>query len=249
MSFNIIIDILINTLKSKTDKQILQYSFLIWGVLYFSQGFSINQALLISLLGGFIMWGLKEDILNMSSTKTLNKNISSSDIISKVSNKINNISNAENILSNEQQKNLTMNLNHLKSSVKNIAKYLIMMRKRTKDSNYTDIIIEITKLISAMSQQIDLIVNSLNYDNSYPYLTYEKLKDIEKELLFQINALYFKNDENFDKDINDIITNLDNELKEVNKTIIDIINEDYKQNISSSKKIIDDINSPEPFNE
>jgi hypothetical protein len=245
MNLQFILDIIINNLKNKTDKQLLQYSFLVWGILYFSQGFSINQALLISIFAGIIMWGLKEDILNLSNSSS-NK-ISASDVITKMTNKVN-IPTSSNNLSNEQQKNLSLNLNHLKSSVKNIAKYLIMMRKRTKDSNYTDIIIEVTKLISSMSHQIDLIINSLNNDYSYSYLSYEKLKDIEKELVFQINALYFKNDENFDKEINEILTNLDNELKEINKTIIDIINEDYKQNISSSKKIIDDIDTPDSFN-
>lgn len=245
MNLQFILDIIINNLKNKTDKQLLQYSFLVWGILYFSQGFSINQALLISIFAGIIMWGLKEDILNLSNSSS-NK-ISASDVITKMSNKVN-IPTSSNNLSNEQQKNLSLNLNHLKSSVKNIAKYLIMMRKRTKDSNYTDIIIEVTKLISSMSHQIDLIINSLNNDYSYSYLSYEKLKDIEKELVFQINALYFKNDENFDKEINEILTNLDNELKEINKTIIDIINEDYKKNISSSKKIIDDIDTPDSFN-
>lgn len=246
MNLQFILDIIINNLKSKTDKQLLQYSFLVWGILYFSQGFSINQALLISIFAGIIMWGLREDILNLANSSSNNK-ISASDVITKMSNKVN-IPTSSNNLSNEQQKNLSLNLNHLKSSVKNIAKYLIMMRKRTKDSNYTDIIIEVTKLISSMSKQIDLIIKSLNDDYSYSYLSYEKLKDIEKELVFQINALYFKNDENFDKEINEILTNLDNELKEINKTIIDIINEDYKQNISSSKKIIDDIDTPDSFN-
>lgn len=246
MNLQFILDIIINNLKSKTDKQLLQYSFLVWGILYFSQGFSINQALIISLFAGIIMWGLREDILNLANSSS-NSKITASDVITKMSNKVN-IPTSSNNLSNEQQKTLSLNLNHLKSNVKNIAKYLIMMRKRTKDSNYTDIIIEVTKLISAMSKQIDLIIKSLNDDYSYSYLSYEKLKDIEKELVFQINALYFKNDENFDKEINEILTNLDNELKEINKTIIDIINEDYKQNISSSKKIIDDIDTPNSFN-
>lgn len=246
MNLQFILDIIINNLKSKTDKQLLQYSFLVWGILYFSQGFSINQALIISLFAGIIMWGLREDILNLANSSS-NSKIAASDVITKMSNKVNILTSSNN-LSNEQQKTLSLNLNHLKSNVKNIAKYLIMMRKRTKDSNYTDIIIEVTKLISAMSKQIDLIIKSLNDDYSYSYLSYEKLKDIEKELVFQINALYFKNDENFDKEINKILTNLDNELKEINKTIIDIINEDYKQNISSSKKIIDDIDTPNSFN-
>lgn len=245
MNLQFILDIIINNLKSKTDKQLLQYSFLVWGVLYFSQGFSINQALLLSLFAGIIMWGLREDILDLKNNS--NNKISASDVISKMSNKVN-VSSTSNNLSNEQQKSLSLNLNHLKSSVKNIAKYLIKMRKRTKDSNYTDIIIEVTKLISAMSHQIDLIIKSLNDDYSYSYLSYEKLKDIEKELVFQINALYFKNDENFDKEINEILTNLDNELKEINKTMIDIINEDYKTDITSSKKQIDNIDTPNSFN-
>lgn len=247
MDLQLILTFIYKFLVNKKDKDLLQYSFLISGFLYFSQGYNLGQCLSIGIIFGIILYGIKYDYLNLIPEKHKNQDILISD---KVTSSLNpdKITNNLNI-DNEQNKNLKLNLTSLKTSIKNIAKFLVNMRKITKDSGYTDIIIEITKLIQTLTQQIDMIIKNINSDNSYTYLSYEKLKDIEKEILFQINSLYFKNDENFDIKINELIKNLDDELKEMNKTIIDIVNNDYELNINSSKKIINDIDEPNAYNQ
>ena len=247
MDLQLILTFIYKFLVNKKDKDLLQYSFLISGFLYFSQGYSLGQCLSIGIIFGVILYGIKYDYLNLIPEKHKNQDILISD---KVTSSLNpdKITNNLNI-DNEQNKNLKLNLTSLKTSIKNIAKFLVNMRKITKDSGYTDIIIEITKLIQTLTQQIDMIIKNINSDNSYTYLSYEKLKDIEKEILFQINSLYFKNDENFDIKINELIKKLDDELKEMNKTIIDIVNNDYESNINSSKKIINDIDEPNAYNQ
>lgn len=247
MDLQLILTFIYNFLVNKKDKDLLQYSFLLSGFLYFSQGYSLGQCLSIGMIFGVILYGIKYDYLNLIPEKNKNQDILISD---KVASSLNpdKITNNLNI-DNKQNKNLKLNLTSLKTSIKNIAKFLVNMRKITKDSCYTDIIIEITKLIQTLTQQIDIIIKNINSDNSYTYLSYQKLKDIEKEILFQVNSLYFKNDENFDIKINELIKKLDDELKEMNKTIIDIVNNDYKLNINSSKKIINDIDEPNAYNQ
>lgn len=247
MDLQLILTFIYNFLVNKKDKDLLQYSFLLSGFLYFSQGYSLGQCLSIGIIFGVILYGIKYDYLNLIPEKNKNQDILISD---KVASSLNpdKITNNLNI-DNKQNKNLKLNLTSLKTSIKNIAKFLVNMRKITKDSCYTDIIIEITKLIQTLTQQIDIIIKNINSDNSYTYLSYQKLKDIEKEILFQVNSLYFKNDENFDIKINELIKKLDDELKEMNKTIIDIVNNDYKLNINSSKKIINDIDEPNAYNQ
>ena len=247
MDLQLILNFIYKFLVNKKDKDLLQYSFLLSGFLYFSQGYSLGQCLSIGIIFGVILYGIKYDYLNLIPEKHKNQKVLLSD---KVTSSLNpeKISNNLNI-DNEKNKNLKINLISLKTSIKNIAKFLVNMRKITKDSGYTDIIIEITKLIKTLTQQIDMIIKNVNSDNSYTYLSYEKLKDIEKEILFQVNSLYFKNDDNFDIKINELIKKLDDELKEMNKTIIDIVNNDYELNINSSKKIINDIDEPNAYNQ
>ena len=247
MDLQLILTFIYKFLVNKKDKDLLQYSFLLSGFLYFSQGYSLGQCLSIGIIFGVILYGIKYDYLNLIPEKNKNKDILLSD---KVTSSLNPDKLTNNLnIDNEQNKNLKLNLTSLRNSIKNIAKFLVNMRKITKDSGYTDIIIEITKLIQTFTQQIDIIIKNINSDNSYTYLSYEKLKDIEKEILFQVNSLYFKNDENFDIKINELIKKLDDELKEMNKTIIDIVNNDYELNINSSKKIINDIDEPNAYNQ
>lgn len=247
MDLQLILTFIYKFLVNKKDKDLLQYSFLLSGFLYFSQGYSLGQCLSIGIIFGVILYGIKYDYLNLIPEKNKNKDILLSD---KVTSSLNPDKLTNNLnIDNEQNKNLKLNLTSLRNSIKNIAEFLVNMRKITKDSGYTDIIIEITKLIQTLTQQIDIIIKNINSDNSYTYLSYEKLKDIEKEILFQVNSLYFKNDENFDIKINELIKKLDDELKEMNKTIIDIVNNDYKLNINSSKKIINDIDEPNAYNQ
>ena len=247
MDLQLILTFIYKFLVNKKDKDLLQYSFLLSGFLYFSQGYSLGQCLSIGIIFGVILYGIKYDYLNLIPEKNKNKDILLSD---KVTSSLNPDKLTNNLnIDNEQNKNLKLNLTSLRNSIKNIAEFLVNMRKITKDSGYTDIIIEITKLIQTLTQQIDIIIKNINSDNSYTYLSYEKLKDIEKEILFQVNSLYFKNDENFDIKINELIKKLDDELKEMNKTIIDIVNNDYELNINSSKKIINDIDEPNAYNQ
>lgn len=154
----------------------------------------------------------------------------------------------EKLMEKKEIVNTIPEVKKLPDEIKKLTKYIGKMKKMSKDSSYNEIIIVTTNLFQEYIQQIEKLFMEVD-EGEYPHLTYQKVRDLEKELSIQIESLNFKVAADQYIELGKLIDNIENEMENINRKLEQFIEDDYKKNPSYTKGPVYKSKDPRPFDD
>ena len=154
----------------------------------------------------------------------------------------------EKIIKNPVIKQKVPELSTFPEEVKRVVKYINKMRHMGKDESYKKLIFELTNLVKEYAEQIHLLFQNVE-TGDYPHLTYQKVRDIEKEMSIQIQSLHFKVEVDQYIELAKLIDKVENEMEKINQRLESFVDEDYQKNPMLSKGPVALSQDPRPFDQ
>lgn len=235
---------IIEVLKKINNNDLIKYILVSLLFFYFVQGIDIGQLVTFGFIFVLVVSFLQGDF-NLKEEKDA-KNINE---IKKIENKVKEpydkiLAGTNNII-----KHKAPNINKLPNKFENIIKYIILMKEKSKDSSYKDIIRNLLTYSKKFVKQINYLFYTTENNIDYPRHTYQNIRDLEKEINILLQSLYFKVENNQDLEVAQLIQNIENEMETINQQLETYLEEDFMNNINSYKGPIDKNQYPKSFDE
>jgi len=111
---------------------------------------------------------------------------------------------------------------HIKEQIPTSSSFLNKTKNQKIQTTYT----EILQLLEMYLNEVEAILEI----REYKHKNYEKLLDIKKEININISSLFFRLSMNKDKDISNMINNINSTFMNIEEFLKEFINKEFKEN-------------------
>lgn len=226
---------------SKNPNEIIKYSFLIIGFLFFVQGWDLTNIIIIVII--FLVLMLVAKTKNITLDDTITPKIKN--IINKTASRLI----PEIHIDESINKNIQTNVDKFKEEINKLTSYIIDLKNTFSDPSFLKILASIILHIKSYITEIGKIVSGIknNLATSQPHLDFQNVKHIQNTLFEELDSLYFKLDISSDNKTHELLTNIKNIVKQITKQVQEYINEDFENNPNSNKGQVINDDEPQPF--
>lgn len=235
MDLNTLSKIILQLVKSKNPNDLIKYSFLIIGFFFFIEGWDLSNIIIIVVIFLILLLIFKSDmVFPPKISQTINKVIDT--VIPET-------------IDTEKVKEFMPEIKEFKNDVKEISNYFIELKKKSNDKSFLMLMISVIKKLKIYVDEIKKVIISIeNKDtNDYAYLSFQKINDLKKNLLLELESIYLKIDVKDDESTNDIISKIKNTIEKIQKKLEKYIDDDFDKNPDISKGVINYETNPEPY--
>lgn len=218
--------------------------------LYFFEDWSFQRILILLVAFIAIFLFINRDLIVIKSNldnSNNDKNIKNSKMnIKEVNRKLESISN--NVP--QKTKNIVPELKDIIKNMKLIIEYSDKMKKIAEEDerSYCKLTKELVKLTKEYVKQINVLITDIDNKN-YPHLTYQKVRDCQKEIDIQVNSLHFKVGLDQYMELALLLNEYENTIELITTKIINYLNKNFEDNPSSSISPIQPLNDPRGYDD
>jgi len=226
---------------------LIKYSIISLLFFYFVEGWNFTRIFIfiIVLLGVIVFMNYEKlnlnNLWNMNKNNNMNKNIE---------NTTGNIKTIFNPIINDTAITKTIpEIKMLPPNLQAILYYTKDIRDEVKDPTYNKIINDLNVVIQQYVAQVDMLLEQARgiKEGSYLQMTYQNIKDIEKELYITIQALYFKVEVDQYMIVAVKLQAIEDAMNAIDEHLETLINADFKENPNCNKGYIYSSSFPSPF--
>ena len=222
--------------------------------LYFFEDWNFQRILILLFAFIAIFLFFNRDLIVIKSSDNKNngnngnnsKGKNSKMNIKEVNRKLENISN--NVP--EKTKNIVPELKDVIKNMKIIIEYSHKMKNLAEEDerSYCKLTKELVKLTKEYVKQINVLITDIDKKN-YPHLTYQKVRDCQKEIDIQVNSLHFKVGLDQYMELALLLNEYENTIELITTKIINYLNKNFADSPTASISPIQPINDPRGYDD
>ena len=239
-----ILQLATNVFNSNDPKQIIKYSFLICGFLFFVGGWDITSIVVIIVVFLIFVLLIK---MNGGITKLLpDKANKINDIINKTIPKL--IPEFPHL---DEYKDVQPILDKFKGNIQELTNYILELKNNLNDPSFLKLLASLIILIKSYISEVGKLLIGIKQQlsTSNPYQDFQNIKNIQTNLFKELDSLYFKLDPASDKKTHEILDTIKETIRAMNNKLEDWINEDFESNTASNKSPVLSDDYPIPYND
>lgn len=220
-------------------------------ILYFIEGWQLTRIIpmILVIVGVFVF--LNRDLLIPKQIPIPHNTIGVPEIskkdVEKHKKKIHKVEQIVNTQITPKVKKLNTELQMFGKEINEIIDYVYKMKtiSSTQDTSYDKLLKELLELTKSFVKQINILTQELPL-GKYPHLTYQKIKDCQKEIQTQISSINYKISMDQYMELAILIEKYENVTENITEKLADYINKEYSSNPNNGISPID-FNAPTPF--
>jgi len=227
---------------------LIKYSIISLLFFYFVEGWNFTRIFIFIIVLFSVIIFMNYEKLNLNNLWDMN--MSNIKINNKIENTTGNIKTIFSPIINDTT--ITKTIPEIKMLLPNlqaILDYTKDIRDEVKDPTYNKIINDLNVVIQQYVSQVDILLEQARgiKEGSYLQMTYQNIKDIEKELYITIQALYFKVEVDQYMIVAVKLQAIEDAMKAIDEHLETLINADFKENPNCNKGYIYSSSFPSPF--
>jgi len=219
-------------------------------ILYFIEGWELTRIIpmILVVIGVFLF--LNRDLIN-TTTPMLNGTIGVPEISKKESEKhtkqTHKVEQIVNTQITPKVKKLDKELQQFGKETNEIIDYVYKMKtiSNAQDTSYNKLLKELLELTKSFVRQINILTQELPL-GLYPHLTYQKIKDCQKEINTQIGSINYKISMDQYMELALLIEKYENATENITDKLAEYINTEFSRNPQNGISPIDS-GAPTPF--